>query len=286
MPSQEKILALPSIKETLKINNISADKKLGQNFLLDQNLINKIIKSSGDLKGKTVLEVGPGPGGMTRALLYAGAYVTVIEKDRRFIKILQELKTICNGRLNIIEADALEIKEEELFKNLDPIKIIANLPYNIATGLLIKWLNKISLFESMILMFQKEVAERIVAKPKTKSYGRISIFSQWLCEIDLQFNIKPEAFFPPPKVISSVITLLPRKEPLAKANRVVLEKICKTTFGQRRKTLKSSLKQITTNPETALQAAYIEPSRRPEELSVEEFCTLSRAFEYWYLEKS
>lgn len=286
---QKQIYKLPSLKETISQYSISAKKKLGQNFILDLDLTDKISRLGGSIKDELVIEIGPGIGSLTRMLLANGAYVIAVEKDRNCIDALRNLKNISGDRLNIIEGDALYIDEEKILlqhKFHPPVKIIANLPYNIATELLLKWLKKPELFKSLTLMFQKEVAERINARPSTKDYGRLSIISQWLCEVSHNFDISPSVFFPPPKVESSVITLTPRKSPLYKANRDVLEKLCKAAFGQRRKMLRASLRQITDNPHTLLNAACIEETKRPEELTIEQFCTLARAFEYWCLNKN
>lgn len=281
---QDVILSLPTLQETVKKFGVRTKKSLGQNFLFDLNLTAKIAKSAGNLKDSTIIEIGPGPGGLTRALLLTEAKkIIVIEQDSRCISILKELQNIVGDRLEIIEGDALEIKEEEILK--EKAKIIANLPYNIATELLFKWIDKIELFNSFTLMFQKEVADRITSLPGNKTYGRLSVMVQWLCETSRQFDISPEAFYPPPKVTSSVITITPRTEPLATAKKEILEKICKATFGQRRKTLRASLKQISDEPETLLNVACIEETLRPEQIDVKQFCALARAFEYWSLEK-
>lgn len=270
-----------SLREVIKSYGIHPEKSLGQNFLFDFNLIDKIARSAGPLEGRTVIEIGPGPGGLTRMLLQRGASKLIaIEQDARCLGALQDISLAAPGRLEVINADALKVNETELAQG--KIKIVANLPYNIATVLLFKWLENIQHYESLTLMFQKEVAERIGAKPSTKDYGRVSIMAQWLCEVVHHFDIAPEAFIPPPKVTSSVISLIARKEPLAPANKATLEKICKFTFNQRRKTLRSSLKQLTPTPEILLEKAGISPTRRPEELSVEEFCALSRAWDQLY----
>jgi 16S rRNA (adenine1518-N6/adenine1519-N6)-dimethyltransferase len=267
----------PPIKDIINKYGLAADKKLGQNFLFDQNLTDKIARSSGSLEGKTVVEIGPGPGLLTRSILMAGAErIIAIEKDPRCIKALEDyLVPMSNGRLSIINEDALTTYA---ISKLDgKIKIIANLPYNISTELLFKWLETPEKFESLTLMFQREVAMRIMAEPKTKDYGRLSIKTQWLCDINHEFDIPPEAFFPPPKITSTVITLVPRAKPLAGANVEMLDKLCKAVFNQRRKMLRASLKQITSEPEELLAKAGINGTRRPEELSIEEFCKLARA---------
>lgn len=270
---------LPPIKDILSKYNINADKKLGQNFLFDGNLTDKIARSSGSLEGKTVIEIGPGPGLLTRSILSAGAdRVIAVEKDERCITALNDYLVPESGeRLCIVNADAL--KTDIYIKNDGKVKIIANLPYNISTELLFMWLENIDKFESLTLMFQKEVAMRIMAKPKTKDYGRLSIKAQLLCDIEYEFDIPPCAFYPPPKVTSTVITLTPGKEPVAKVNMQTLENLCKATFGQRRKTLRVSLKQLTKNPIEILKSASIDENKRPEELSVKQFCDLANSLD-------
>jgi len=282
---KNKIEALPSISNIVKQNNVAAKKSLGQNFIFDTNVLNKIVSVSGNVFKKHVLEIGPGPGGLTRAILSHGAgKVTSVEKDERCINLLKDLEVISEGKLEIINGDALKIEEREIASS-HKIKVIANLPYNIATELLFKWLSKLELFESMTLMFQKEVSDRITAKSGNKIYGRVSVIAQWLCEVRHEFDIPPEVFFPAPKVTSSVITLIPRKQPLYPANKEYLEKLCKAAFGQRRKMLRSSLRQILKEPELALNAALIDPTMRAEQLTIEQFCALARAIELWQLQK-
>lgn len=270
---------LPPLREIVKTYGIVAEKKLGQNFLFDLNLTDKIARAAGALDNYTVIEIGPGPGALTRSLLSAGAKkVVAVEMDTRALLALQDyLVPASGGRLELVQGDAISIRETEIASG--NIKIIANLPYNIATTLLFKWLDNIQAFTSLTLMFQKEVAERILATPRTKAYGRVSVMAQWLCEIVPVMDIPPQAFNPPPKVTSSVITLVPRKEPLAPASKPILEKLCKAVFGQRRKMLRKSLQQLTPHPETILQVAGIKPERRPEELTVQELCALARAWE-------
>ena len=266
---------LPSIREVLNKYKISANKKLGQNFLFDQNITDKIVRSSGILDDKTVIEIGPGPGLLTRSILASKAKnVIAIEKDERCVTALNEyLVPHSNGRLSVINDNALN---NNIYKNIaDKATIISNLPYCISTELLFNWLDIIDRFDSFTLMFQKEVASRISAKPHTKAYGNLSIKSQLLCKIEHVFDLPPTAFFPPPKIYSSVIRIIPRDKPLAIVDIKKLEKLCKTVFGQRRKTLRSSLKQLITNPCQTLADAQIEENRRPEELSIEELCRLA-----------
>lgn len=270
---------LPNIPEIIKSNNLITKKSLGQHFLTDQNLLDKIVRHAGKIIDSTVLEIGPGPGGLTRSILqHKPKKLIVIEKDRRCITILNEVKNQYSDILEIIENDALKISASNL--NTDrKITVISNLPYNIGTKILLNFLNELENIESMTLMFQKEVAERIVAQPKRNSYGRLSIICQWLCKTELLFDISPNAFIPPPKVDSSVVSIIPREKPLYDAKRSVLEKICEVTFGKRRKMLRSSLKSILSKPEEILEIAEINPQSRPEELSIEQFCKLARAYE-------
>lgn len=265
---------LSSLKDTIKEHNLQADKKLGQHFLLDTNLLNKIANAAGPLKEKAIIEIGPGPGGLTRALLNTGAKnVIAIEKDPRCVKALEDLKRASKNRLAVIEGDALQIDERTLTPG--QATIIANLPYNISTALIIKWLQYITHFDSITIMLQKEVAERIVAQPRTKAYGRLSVMTQWLCKAQVLFNVPPQAFTPPPKVDSSILQLHPYKKLPYSTNKEALELCLKTAFNQRRKTLKRSLKPLTKNPEKILKEIDIPATTRPEELSIKQFCTLT-----------
>ncbi|GLQ07571.1 16S rRNA (adenine(1518)-N(6)/adenine(1519)-N(6))-dimethyltransferase RsmA [Sneathiella chinensis] len=270
--------SLPPLRDVINTYGLRAEKSLGQNFLLDLNLTGRIARCAGSLEGETVLEIGPGPGGLTRAILAAGAkQLIAIEKDTRCLPALQDVSDAFDGRLTVINGDALELDEAELLGG-QPAHIIANLPYNVATPLLIKWLNKRHLFKSMTLMFQKEVGDRITAAPRTKAYGRLSILSQWLCHTSRQFDISPKAFTPPPKVVSTVVTLVPRTEPAFPADQAILEKVVATAFGQRRKMLRASLKSLGGPTEDLLVEAGIKPTSRAEELSIEDFCTLARVY--------
>jgi 16S rRNA (adenine1518-N6/adenine1519-N6)-dimethyltransferase len=268
--------ALPPLREVIARHGLRARKQLGQNFLLDLNLTARIARAAAPLAGHDVLEIGPGPGGLTRALLAAGARrVVAVERDARCIAALAELAAAYPGRLEVIAGDALEIDEAALVA--PPAKLVANLPYNIATALLLKWLARPSLFESYTLMFQKEVAERLAARPGSKAYGRLSVLTQWLMEVRLLFDIGPRAFTPPPKVTSTLVGLTPRAAPLAPCERGTLEAVTQAAFGQRRKMLRASLRALAAEPEALLAAAGIAPTRRAEELSVAEFCALARA---------
>ncbi len=267
---------LPPLREVIARHGIRATKSLGQNFLLDLNLTRKIARAGGPLAGKVVLEIGAGPGGLTRALLAEGAgHVVAVERDRRCLKALEELSALASGRLSVIEADALELDEYELIPK--PNRIIANLPYNISTPLLFKWLDRLDLFEHMVLMFQREVAQRITAPPGGKAYGRLSVMVQWRCRAGALFDLPPRAFTPAPKVTSTVLALEPRPAPLAEARADLLEAVVAAAFGQRRKMLRSSLKQISADPIALLRTAGLEPTLRAENLSVEQFCALARA---------
>ena len=251
---------------------MAARKSLGQHFLLDANLTARIARAAGDLEHSDVIEVGPGPGGLTRALLARGAkHVFAIERDARCVAALHDLATAFPGRLEVIEGDALKVDATSL--GARPRRIVANLPYNIATVLLIGWLKDAPAFDGMTLMFQTEVAERITAKPGTKAYGRLSVMAQWLCQARIEFNIDRRAFTPPPKVASSVVTLTPRPAPLAPATWTELEAVTAAAFNQRRKMLRSSLRAFGFD----FASLGIASDARAEELSVEQFCALARA---------
>ena len=267
---------LPPLRDVIARFDLGARKSLGQNFLLDLNLTRRIARAAGPLADASVIEIGPGPGGLTRALLLEGArHVTAIERDRRCLAALEELAAAYPGRLELIEGDALAIDAAQLAPA--PRKIVANLPYNIATPLLLHWLRQIAAYESLTLMFQKEVAERLAALPRSKAYGRLSILAQWLCEVRALFDVPPQAFVPAPKVTSTVVRLAPRAAPLAPCRIEALERVTAAAFGQRRKMLRASLKSLGGDPLPALEAAGIAPTARAEELSVEQFCALARA---------
>ena len=269
---------LPPLREVIARHGLSAKRSLGQNFILDLNVTRRIARAAGRLDDATVIEVGPGPGGLTRALLETGAKrVVAIERDRRAIAALAELAEAYPGRLEVIEADALDLDPAALSEA--PRQIVANLPYNIATALLLRWLDRIREYRGLTLMFQREVAERLVAAPRNPSYGRLSVLVQWLAEPKILFDLPPRAFVPPPKVTSSVVTVVPRSVPLAPADKAALERITGAAFGQRRKMLRASLRTLGVTPEPLLQAASIPPTARAEELSVLEFCALARALQ-------
>ncbi|HEV7416944.1 MAG TPA: 16S rRNA (adenine(1518)-N(6)/adenine(1519)-N(6))-dimethyltransferase RsmA [Tianweitania sediminis] len=268
--------ALPPLREVVDRHGLFAKKALGQNFLFDLNLTSKIARAAGPLDGVTVIEVGPGPGGLTRALLAQGTkQVLAIERDERCLAILQEVAEHYPGRLQVTEGDALQTDFAALAAGKDPVRIIANLPYNIGTELLVRWLTVPvwpPFFQSMALMFQREVAERIVAKPGDDAYGRLAVLAGWRTEARIAFDVPPQAFTPPPKVTSSVVTLQPRPSPAAVELRM-LERVTQAAFGQRRKMLRQSLKAL--GGETLLARAAIDPTRRAETLDVAEFIRLA-----------
>jgi 16S rRNA (adenine1518-N6/adenine1519-N6)-dimethyltransferase len=266
----------PPLREVIARQGITARKSLGQNFILDLNLTRRIARAAGRLDHATVIEVGSGPGGLTRALLAEGAKLVIaIERDPRCLAALGELETRYPGRLRLIEGDALALDPIALSEA--PRKIVANLPYNIATALLLRWLDRIGAYESLTLMFQREVAERLVASPQRPAYGRLSVLVQWLTEPKILFDLPPRVFVPPPKVTSSVVMLTPRAAPLAPAAKPALERVTAAAFGQRRKMLRSSLKPLGVPAEELLAATGIPPTARAEELSVAAFCALARS---------
>lgn len=267
---------LPPLRDVIARHGLRAKKALGQNFLLDLNLTARIARQAGPLEGHDVVEVGPGPGGLTRALLAEGArQVIAVEKDPRCLPALAEIAGRHPGRLKVVEGDALEADLPSMVR--PPARIIANLPYNVATPLLAGWLLAEpwpAWFSSMTLMFQREVAERICAAPGSKSYGRLSVLSQWRCEAAIAFEVSPKAFTPPPKVTSAVVVLYPRENPLP-CTADALQRVTQAAFGQRRKMLRQSLKPIGGAP--LLEKAGIEPERRAETLDIAEFVALANA---------
>ena len=269
---------LPPLREVIAQHNLSAQKSLGQNFLLDLNLTSKIARQAGDLTQSDVLEIGPGPGGLTRGLLAEGARrVIAIEKDRRCIAALEDIQKAYPDRLEILEGDALSINPLERLTG--PVKVVANLPYNVGTELLIRWLTPTRwppFWTSLTLMFQKEVAERIVAPVASKAYGRLALLSQWRTDANIVMNLPPSTFTPPPKVSSAVVHLTALSAPRFEAEAAVLEKTVAKAFNQRRKMLRSSLKGFTLDLEEKLQAAGISPTLRAEQVSLEQFCALAR----------
>ena len=267
---------LPPLSDVIARHELAAKKSLGQNFLLDLNLTGRIARAAGAIDQGTVIEIGPGPGGLTRALLAAGARkVIAIERDQRVLPALAEIAARWPGRLEVIEGDALEVDIAALGEG--PRRIVANLPYNVATPLLIGWLHRLDAFAGMTLMFQKEVVDRLAARPRTKDYGRLSVITQWLCHVEPLFDINPRAFTPPPKVVSTVVQLTPRAAPLCPADFATLEKVTAAAFGQRRKMLRASLRSLGGDGEALCAAAGVLPTARAEELTVEQFCAIARA---------
>ncbi|MEW6254456.1 MAG: 16S rRNA (adenine(1518)-N(6)/adenine(1519)-N(6))-dimethyltransferase RsmA [Pseudomonadota bacterium] len=272
--------SLPPLRDVIRRHELSAQKSLGQNFLLDLNLTARIARGSGPLEGARVVEVGPGPGGLTRALLALGAaQVVAVERDRRCIAALAEVAEAYPGRLHVIEGDALAVDVRPLLGE-GPARVVANLPYNIATLLLVGWLSVDPWppwYSSLTLMFQREVAERIVAAPGTKAYGRLAVLAGWRTEARILFDVAPTAFVPPPKVTSSVVHLVPRETPLPCALRD-LERVTEAAFGQRRKMLRQSLKSLGVETMALLERAGVEETARAEEIDVPGFVALARAF--------
>jgi 16S rRNA (adenine1518-N6/adenine1519-N6)-dimethyltransferase len=271
---------LPPLREVIRRHELRARKSLGQNFLLDLNLTGRIARAAGPLEGVDVVEVGPGPGGLTRALLSQGARrVSAIVRDDRAIGALGEIAARYPGRLEIVAGDAIGFDPRGLLGQASA-RVVANLPYNIATALLVDWLTSEPWppwYDRLVLMFQREVAERIVASPGSKSYGRLSVLASWRSEARILFDIAPSAFVPPPKVTSSLVSLVPRPSPLA-CERRALERVTEAAFGQRRKMLRQSLKSLGRDPLALLAQAGIEPTARAEEIPVAGFVALARAF--------
>jgi 16S rRNA (adenine1518-N6/adenine1519-N6)-dimethyltransferase len=273
---------LPPLREVIKRHDLRAKKSLGQNFLLDLNLTARIARAAGPLEGVTVVEVGPGPGGLTRALIAGGAErVVAVERDDRAVAALSEIAARYPGRLDVVAADAMDFDPQSRVKSGAPARIVANLPYNIATALLVGWLTTEPWppwFDRLVLMFQREVAERITAEPGSKTYGRLSVLAQWRTESRILFDIAPSAFVPPPKVTSSVVEFVPRREPLPCAS-PTLQKVTEAAFGQRRKMLRQSLKSLWRDPLPLLDAAGIAPTERAENIPIEGFVKLACAFD-------
>ncbi|KHA52570.1 16S rRNA (adenine(1518)-N(6)/adenine(1519)-N(6))-dimethyltransferase RsmA [Sulfitobacter geojensis] len=270
--------SLPPLRDVIATHGLSARKSLGQNFLLDLNLTAKIARQAGDLTGCDVLEIGPGPGGLTRGLLAEGArHVLAIEKDPRCLPALAEIGAAYDGQLTVIEGDALEI--DPLKHLTPPIRVAANLPYNVGTELLVRWLTPAQwppFWQSLTLMFQREVAERIVAAPGSKAYGRLALLAQWRADARIVLHLPPEAFTPPPKVSSAVVHLSALAEPRFPADPKILNRVVAAGFNQRRKMLRASLKGVAPDIEDRLQAAGIKPTERAEQVSLEAFCALAR----------
>jgi 16S rRNA (adenine1518-N6/adenine1519-N6)-dimethyltransferase len=270
---------LPPLREVIATHQLSARKSLGQNFLLDLNLTAKIARQAGDLTNCDVLEIGPGPGGLTRGLLSEGARkVLALEKDTRCMPALEEIAAAYPGRLEVINGDALEI--DPLQYLTPPVRIAANLPYNVGTELLVRWLTPKEwppFWQSLTLMFQREVADRIVAQPGSKAYGRLAILAQWRADAKIVINLPPGAFTPPPKVSSAVVHLNALPEPRFEADAATLSRVVAAAFNQRRKMLRASLKGVSKDIEAHLTAAGIPPTERAEQVGLEAFCALARS---------
>lgn len=270
---------LPPLREVIAAHGLSARKALGQNFLMDLNLTGKIARRAGDLSACDVLEIGPGPGGLTRALLSEGArHVVAIERDERCLPALAEISDAYPGRLTVLAGDALAL--DPLAHLTGPVRVVANLPYNVGTELLVRWLTPAvwpPFWTSLTLMFQKEVAERIVAPPGSKTYGRLSLLAQWRANPRIVFEIPPRAFTPAPKVTSAVVQIDRLEEPRFPADPAVLSRVVALAFGQRRKMLRASLRGLSPDIEGLLVSAGIAPTDRAEQISLEDFCRLSRA---------
>jgi 16S rRNA (adenine1518-N6/adenine1519-N6)-dimethyltransferase len=271
---------LPPLREVIRRHGLQARKSLGQNFLLDLNLTARIARAAGPLANVTVIEIGPGPGGLTRALIALGARrVIAIERDQRALAALDEISARYPGRLEVVAGDALEF-DPRPFLDGTPTRIVANLPYNIATALLVSWLTVEPWppwYDALVLMFQREVAERIVAAAGSKTYGRLSVLAQWRCEARILFDVAPSAFVPPPKVTSALVRFEPRAAPMP-CERRALERVTEAAFGQRRKMLRQSLKSLGGDATALLAAAGIEPTARAEDIPVAGFVALARAF--------
>ena len=268
---------LRPLRQVIADHGLKARKSLGQNFLLDPTITGRIARAAGDLSETTVIEVGAGPGGLTRSLLAVGArHVVAIERDRRCVEALAELAAAYPGRLRVIEADALKTDIAALAPA--PRAVVANLPYNIATPLLIGWLTHAADFTGFTLMFQKEVAARINAGPGGRIYGRLSIAVQWRCQASILFDVPPGAFIPPPKVTSTLIRLTPRPTPLAPAEWSALERVTAAAFGQRRKMLRASLRSLEVDTDALLSRAGVSPTVRAETVDIAGFCALAREY--------
>jgi 16S rRNA (adenine1518-N6/adenine1519-N6)-dimethyltransferase len=272
--------ALPPLRDVIRRYDLAAKKSLGQNFLLDLNLTGKIARAAGPLRGVTVIEIGPGPGGLTRALLTEGAKrVIAVERDARAVAALQEIAALVPDRLVVVEGDALAF-DPTPYLGEGPTRIVANLPYNIATPLLTGWIESEPwppYYDRLVLMFQREVAERLVAQPNSKAYGRLSVLTQWRMRPKILFDIAPSAFVPPPKVTSSLVALAPRETP-ERCERRALTRVAEAAFGQRRKMLRQSLKSLCADPLPLLAEAGLDPTDRAEDISVEGFVRLARAY--------
>ncbi len=272
------LAGLPPLREVIAAHGLDARKRFGQHFLLDLNLTRRIARAAAPLGDGTTIEVGPGPGGLTRALLLEGAgHVVAVEIDPRAIAVLEDLRAVAAGRLEIVAGDALEIDPASL--GPAPRRIVANLPYNVSTVLLVNWLHRAEALEDMVLMFQKEVVDRLAAAPRSKDYGRLSVLTQHVCTVQRLFDIAPSAFVPPPKVVSSVVRLRPRPAGERLADLRPLERVTAAAFGQRRKMLRSSLAAVFPEPVPVLERLGLPPTARAEELAVADFVRLAQALD-------
>lgn len=277
--------SLPPLRDVIAAHGLSARKSLGQNFLFDFNLTRKIARASGPLEGSTIYEVGPGPGGLTRALLSEGAdRVIAIERDKRCLPALEEIGRAWPGRIEVIPADAMRLEENAVLRERNvrgDVRVAANLPYNVASALLVKWLTATvwpPFWLSLTLMFQREVAQRITSAPGTSSYGRLAILAQWRSRPRALFDVDRRAFTPTPAITSTLLRVEPLNEPVAPARLHDLERVTAAAFGQRRKMLRQSLKQLAPDAEEIIRGIGIDPQARPQDLAVEEFAALARAF--------
>lgn len=276
---------LPPLRDVIAAHGLAAKKSLGQNFLLDFNLTRKIARAAGPLEGTTIYEVGPGPGGLTRALLDENAArVIAVERDARCLPALQDIARIYPGRLDVISADAMALDERQLLRERNisgPVRVAANLPYNMATALLVKWLNAASwppFWRSLTLMFQREVALRLVSQPGRADFGRLSVLAQWRTRPRVLFDVDARAFTPAPKITSALVRLEPLSAPVAEARLEDLARVTAAAFGQRRKMLRQSLKQLSPEAEDRIRTAGIDPQSRPQDLGIDRFAALARAF--------
>lgn len=274
---------LPPLREVIAAHGLSAKKSLGQNFIFDFNLTRRIAREA-EVAGKIIYEVGPGPGGLTRALLAEGASrIIAVERDARAVPVLNEIAAVKPGRLTVVEADALAVDEALRLSEIgvtQPISVVANLPFNIGTALLVKWLSTDwpPWWSSLTLMFQKEVAQRICAKPGDEAYGRLAVLAGWRTRARILFDVSRQAFVPPPSVTSAVVRIEPLAQPVCEADLADLEKVTAAAFGQRRKMLRGSLRALTSDADGMLEAANVPGTARPEELDLPQFCALARAF--------
>jgi len=290
---------MPSPRELVRLYRLSAVKELSQNFIMDLNITDKLARTAAPLEGATVIEVGPGPGSLTRSLLTSGARkVIAVEKDKRFLPALETLQQAANGRLELVFEDMLRVDERELLKNEpkardwadeSPIRIVGNLPFSVATELLLKWIRQIPERQGpfahgrtmMSLMFQLEVGKRIEARPGTADYGRLSVMTQQSCVASVCFTLPPTVFVPPPKVSAVMVKIQPRCEPLAPAPIKELELVCRQVFGQRRKVLSNAITTLGEGSRELIKRANLDPMKRPDALTIEEWCTLARAYKEW-----